>query len=46
VPRLRALGRYPTFALVLPADATPRAGGWVSLEWVALDHHHAAPVAP
>jgi len=36
VPRLRALGRYPTYALVLPADATPRAGGWVSLEWVGL----------
>lgn len=36
VPRLKALGRYPTYALILPADATPRAGRWVSLEWVAL----------
>lgn len=36
VPKLRALGRYPTYALVLPGEAQPRGTSWLPLEWRAL----------
>jgi uncharacterized protein YfaA (DUF2138 family) len=33
VPRLAALRTYPAYALVLPADAAPRADRWLAVEW-------------
>src|SRR5262249_3521075 len=36
VPRLAALKRYPSYALVLPADASPHAGRWLAVEWRPL----------
>ena len=36
VPRLATLKRYPAYALVLPADAAPRADRWLAVEWRPL----------
>ncbi|HEV8473848.1 MAG TPA: DUF2138 family protein [Methylomirabilota bacterium] len=36
VPRLAKLKTYPAYALVLPADAAPRADRWLAVEWRPL----------
>ncbi|HEV8585118.1 MAG TPA: DUF2138 family protein [Methylomirabilota bacterium] len=36
VPRLAALKTYPAYALVLPADAAPRADRWLAVAWRPL----------